>query len=284
LACHRLLNPLSLDTLLAGERLLLSLLARQRLLLESLLTRQRLLLESLLTRQRLLLESLLARQRLLLESLLLNALTGESPLLSALTGESLLSTLTSESWLLDALPGKSLSLNTLTSESRLLDALLAQVGSLIHHLVSVDGWFDHPLRKVALCMVHHRDDSLTVDDRLDFIDHVGYQCLFYKRRPLHYAAHVGGSRLLNVLLNMMYYVLIDLTVNDRLNLHNSVIADGFLDYCWVKDGGLMNVGIGTRLDALSSESLLLVDGLIGSRLVLVEMQLLADTGHVEVVQ
>jgi len=106
--------------------------------------------------------------------------------------------------------------------------------------VGVDGGFDDALSKMLLSTLDDRDNTLTVDDGLDFVNHVGNNVLLDEGGSLNHTTHVGGGCLRDVLLNVMDDVLVDLTVNNRLHLNDAVLSDGFLyDRCIYDSGWLV---------------------------------------------
>jgi len=133
---------------------------------------------------------------------------------------------------------------------------------LIHDFVGVNSGLHHTLGVMCLCFLHDGNCSLTVDDGLDLVNHVGDHVGLHDSGSLHHTAHVGSRGFLDVLLNVMDDVLVNLTVNNRLHFYDAIIADGFLHH-WRNVGsalvndGLLEVGLGLEGGLVGLEATLL---------------------------
>jgi len=105
----------------------------------------------------------------------------------------------------------------------------------------VDGGLDDALGEVLLHTLGYGHNTLAVDDGLDFIDNVGNYGLLHEGRSLNDSTHVRSRSLNNVLLNVVYNILIDLTMENGLHLNHPVSADALLH-----DGGSYNCALKDR--------------------------------------
>jgi len=220
--------------LLKAEVLLTKTLLQVALVLESLLEAEVLSLKSLLKSEVLLskTESLLQAKVLSLKSLLLKTkvllLETTETLLSL---ESLLKTksLSLESLLLKETRGARKTLVESLVQALLLNDVSLVGLSLIDDLTSVNGGLRDVLAEMLLGSLKDGDDSLAVNDGLDFIDGGGVNLFLDDGGALDDVVLGKGCGLHDVLLNVMDDVVIDFTVENGLHFHHTIVSDGLLN-------------------------------------------------------
>jgi len=135
--------------------------------------------------------------------------------------------------------------------------------------MSVDGGLDYSLRQMLFGMFNNRNNTLSVNNWLNFINNISDQGLLYNRRAFKYSSCWGGRCFLNVLLDMVNNVPVYFSMDDGLNLNNPVISDCFLNNWGYKCCCLVDIGIASKLSLLGLLGLLgLLDvGLLAGLLV-----------------
>jgi len=123
-----------------------------------------------------------------------------------------------------------LSLEALLSlETLLLETLCLGVGgALVNDFVGVDGGLHHALGRVALSVLHDGHCTFAVDHGLNFVDDVLHNGLLNDWLILDGSTKEGRRLLHDVLLNVVDHVLVDLSVDDRLDFHYFVLPDCLL--------------------------------------------------------